>query len=353
MEYTNYTPFPTLCFETLWPDNCEYYTIVVRATANIIPDDLLDLADEQLPLVITDAYFGQPGASSLRYPNDLSPFKPKTDIILNASAYIPPNLKRGCVTSLKVGDLVKKLAVIGPRFWKKSFMGWQLTDLVSIKTQPIRYEFAFGGIIKYKDEKGEVKVIDVYQNNPVGTGWWSALADKLNGGIKQIPAPQIYAYATKMLPVFGKEYLPEGYGAIAPTWSSRRKYAGTWKAPAEGEETPSYPPDFNQLFYSSAHPDLIVPYLAGNEQIELLNLTPSGKLHFQLPGHTVFVSARYSNSDNEVTKVPAHLDTLIIEPDEMRVGMVWRATLPVSEELSALETRMIFNEKKGEKEVSA
>lgn len=341
MEYKNYTPFPSLCFETLWPDNREYYTIVVRATANIVPGDALHLAEEQIPLFVTDAYFGQPGASSLRYPNDLAPFKPRADIILNATAYMPSDQPRACAVSVRVGSLEKKLIVTGPCNWNKAFTGWRVSEPGPIKKQPVRYEYAFGGSFNYTDEKGERKVIDIFNGNPVGAGWRSSLADRLDGGVKQMPAPRIYPY-TKEPPVLGKEYKPEGYGAIAPSWSSRRKYAGSWQAPAEGEDLPSYPSDFDQLFYNSAHPDLIVPYLNGDEQVELSNLTPAGKLNFALPGHAVFVAARYSDSEGEDVKLPAYLDTLIIEPDEMRAGMVWRATVSVSDDLTALETRMIF-----------
>ncbi len=182
MEYTNYTPFPTLCFDTLWPDNRDHFTIVIKATANIIPDNLLELAEEQLPLQVTDEYYGQPGTSALKYPHDLSPFKPKADIILNATAYITN--KRGSITSLKVGNLVKKLIVIGPRFWNKSFPGWRLTKTEPTPKQPIRYEFAFGGTAQYTDEKGESRIIDVNQKNPVGRGWHSPVAKKMGSNVK-------------------------------------------------------------------------------------------------------------------------------------------------------------------------
>jgi len=342
MEYANFTPFPTLCFETIWPDKRESYTIVARATAEIIPDDRLRLAEEQLPLNVTDVYFGKPGASSLRYPNDLSPFKPRADIILNATAYNPDKASSAFSASVKVGDLEKKIIVTGPIIWAKGLTGWRLTHPRPVEKQPIRYESAFGGDLKYTDEKGDSKIIDVYQYNPVGRGWQSKLADKLVRNLKYILAPQIYSYTAEKL-IFGKEYPPEGFGAIASSWLSRRKHAGSWTAPAEGEEMPPYPSDFNQSFYNSAHSDLIRPYLTGDEKVELINLTSSGKLNFQLPGHSIYVTAQYEGNENEET-IPANMDTLIIEPDEMRVGMVWRATLPVAEEIVKIGARMIFNE---------
>lgn len=350
MEYTNYTPFPTLCFETAWPDKSARYTIVIRATAEIIPGYRLRLAEEQLPLNVTDIYFGQPGSSSLRHPNDLSPFKPKADIIINATAYNPKSPSRAFSVSVRIGNVTKRILITGPINWSKTFTGWRLADPGPVAKQLIRYESAFGGALKYTDEKGQSKIIDVYQYNPVGVGWRSRLADKFDDSPKQMPAPQIYPYSSEK-PIFGKEYPPEGLGAIAPSWLPRQKYAGTWQAPAECEEMPSYPPDFDQLFYNSAHPDLIVSYPAGDEKIELINLTPSGSLGFQLPGHEVFISAHYIGQGESV-KLPANLDTLIIEPDEMRVGMVWRATLPVSEEITAIGARMIFNESQEDKIVA-
>jgi len=112
MQFTNNTPFPSLCFESTGPEGCPVHTVVVRATATIVPGAPLTLSDEQLPLKLTDC-FGKPGASSLKYPSDLAPFKPKTDIVVIATAYPPAKHSRGWKIGVTVGQHKKSLLVLG------------------------------------------------------------------------------------------------------------------------------------------------------------------------------------------------------------------------------------------------
>ena len=348
MKYTNSTPFPTLCFESIGPEGRHVHTIVVRATTTINPGGLLILADEQLPLNFTDRYFGKPGASSLKYPNDLAPYKPKADIVLLATAYPPGKSALVWGVKVSVGQHAKSLVVIGPRFWKKGLFGWELSPLQPASKQPIRYESAFGGTLTFVDKEGEVRIVDVCRDNPVGKGWMSPLESKVSGGVKTFPAAQFYSGASDLPPDFGKEYAIEGFGAIAPSWSSRQKHVGSWEA-SEGKDTVPVSCGFDPLFFNCAHPDLIVPYLNGDEAVQLVNLTPDARLDFQLPGHVVFIAGQFAEQE-EPASIPAFLDTLMIEPDDMRVTLVWRATVPVEAVPEALEARLIFNEKAAGKE---
>ena len=347
MRFTNTTPFPTLCFETKGPGGTDIHTVVVRATTTIIPGAPLFLADEQLPLKLTDCYYGKPGSSSLKYPSDLVPFKPKTDIIIIGSAYPPAKGSLSWRIAVTVGQHKKSLLVLGECFWKKGFLlGWHVSPVTPVSTVAICYENAYGGALVFPDDQDGPRIVDLCKKNPVGKGWISPLASKLLGKLERCPMPQIFSTNTSLR--YGEEHLVEGFGAIAPDWAFRQRYRGRWRV-EEDEVAIPFSSDFDFLYYNSAHPDLIVPYLKGDEAVQLLRLTPGGKLDFTLPGHLVYLRAKYARQE-ELQTIPALLDTLIIEPDEMRASLVWRSTVTVDPDLESLEARLIFQEGEGDHE---
>jgi hypothetical protein len=173
--------------------------------------------------------------------------------------------------------------------------------------------------------------------NPIGMGFTEPWYLKATG-LKKIPAPQIDCALDPVLEI-GRSYRPRGFGTIARSWQPRLGLAGTYDDNWLRERWPGLPDDFDFAYWNCAHPDLRVPYLRGDEIIELTNLTPGGKLTFQLPGSTPFVLVRYEKG--EIAPAPANLDTLVIEPDNMRVSIVWRTTVPAAPEIRVLESRLI------------
>ncbi len=73
----------------------------------------------------------------------------------------------------------------------------------------------------------------------------------------------------------------------------------------------------------------------------LTNLTPGGKLQFTLPCDMPFVDVSYD--DGRTESFPATLDTLVIEPDSMKVYMVWRAVISAPPEITTAEIRLVTN----------
>ena len=57
--------------------------------------EVCPLADEQVPLVMADEYWGEPGYSAPRYEVDFALRKPRCDVLLNATAYAPGRQARG------------------------------------------------------------------------------------------------------------------------------------------------------------------------------------------------------------------------------------------------------------------
>jgi hypothetical protein len=138
--------------------------------------------------------------------------------------------------------------------------------------------------------------------------------------------------------------IPQGYGSICRTWQPRLKLAGTYDEEWQAGRWPNLPEDFDFGYWNSAHPDLQVPFLNGDEEITLTNLTPDGKLRIILPGHVPFVLVRYEAG--EIKEARAYLDTVFIEPEKKQVSLVWRTTVLTKPDVRVLEARMILRQDK-------
>ena len=273
--------------------------------------------------------------------------------------------------------LDRQLAVCGSRYWEKgSFGGWALTSPEPIVSLPLQYEYAYGGECRIGPEDPASKDVEpkyrltaderrehpdgpdrapvahrACEKNPVGMGFveeWYLKSKK----IKRVRAPQIELPEDPMRE-FGKTYPAQGFGIITKAWLPRRKLCGTIDDAFIQSGKP-LPEDFDFAFWNGAHPDLQVPWLAGNEEITLTNLCPhnmpgatrdkSGNtvLRFMLPGHQPFVLVRYE--DGAMVPTQAELDTLVIEPDERKVSCVYRLLLTMEPAVRMLEARLIFKD---------
>ena len=115
--------------------------------------------------------------------------------------------------------------------------------------------------------------------------------------------------------------IPSG-GRSRPTlgWMPRRGFLGTYDDKWRKERSPDLPEDFRFEYYNGAHPDLQVNgFLKGDEDVELLNLTPGGKVGFQLPGLSVSckvwksVKPSDSESSTELLEQGEDIDSAYLE----------------------------------------
>ncbi|MET3140275.1 hypothetical protein AAKU61_004664 [Undibacterium sp. GrIS 1.2] len=88
MEFRNHTPFPAQAFEGLDQHEQVFHVIGLRQTLSFA-SGTLEYADEQAPLCEVDAFFGEMNQSSVRQESDFCQYKPKCDVIVNATAYVP------------------------------------------------------------------------------------------------------------------------------------------------------------------------------------------------------------------------------------------------------------------------
>lgn len=289
-----------------------WWIVAVKATYQIGPSGQLTLADEQTPPVLAPEYAGDPGVSSLRYDSDLLAVKTTTDINVVGSAHAPGGRPASMVpVSLRAGKVDKQLIVYGDRIYYDGAP----TSPRAFTKKPIQYEHAFGGS-DLSDPDPRNHRID--ERNPIGRGF-AVRPASLQGK----PAHTIeYARGNPA------EKGPAGFGPIDPGWLPRRKLAGTYDAKWEKSKKPLLPDDYQPAFGQSSPPDQRPdkPLLPG-ERVELRNLTPDGILRFEIPRVTLKFTTHISKRKEPS---PPVLTTLLLEPDQNRVAVVWQSALRVA-----------------------
>ncbi len=339
MELENMTPCPAISWTNLDANGDENLTTVVRAKFKFYPTNdksswELRFAEEQGELFGADKFYDDDTNQSLQYESDFVPFKPRTDVIINANAYstnIIPSEKWLC--GVKIKDLEGNirlenwLEVTGERHWRRDFLGWALDKPELATKVPIRYEKAFGGEVVEKEEGKEDKYHAVCYSNPIGTG----LLHKKHPD-KVVPAPQIQDPddpLDKYDPY--KQFKPKGLGFYHRAWDLRLPLAGTYDEAWQENQWPLPPHDFNQAFNQAAHPDMIVDgYLKGGEIVTLYNLLPERNRHqFTLP---IIQFSQHFSVVERTFVFPLQLDTVIIDVEsesyrEWFVYASWRTRL--------------------------
>lgn len=310
----NETPYAT---ERTWArdiNGVHIWIVVVKATFDIKPDGALSLSDRQLEPLLAPEYIGEPGLSSLRYDADLVPAKPTTDILLNATAYAPggrPSVD--FLVEARIAGMRKIVRVRGIRAWSYDALDNEPSAPEPVTQLPIRYERAYGGHDETDPDPRNQK-LDL--RNPVGCGV-ATRTSHLRGRL----APN-FEYPSGTIEKTG----PAGFGPIASFWSPRREWSGTYDQEWQEKRLPLLPLDWDprSLLCSpkDQQPDR---HLRGDEQVELVNLTPNGYLCFTLPrihfNFSTRVAGRIENHRSQIASV-------IIEPDHPRVIIVWQSCLP-------------------------
>jgi hypothetical protein len=313
LQLENSTPFEAKLM--LLPDEQgidNVYT-VVKATFTI--GERFGLADEQASLTLTDEFYGDPASSSIHTPSDVSLSKPGTDLLLRGTAWAP----NGAPTwqtdvTLSVGMLTKTIRVFGDRVWDSGPTA-AISYVTPFVRMPLAWERAYGGV----DQTDKGLVAD--SRNPVGCGFRAPGGSKPLAGM---PLPNL-ENPLSLISSWTDRPAPAGFGPIGANWQPRASYAGTYDAEWQRTRAPYLPRDFDLRFLQVAPADQITTsYLKGGEVVDLRGVTPQGELRFLLP--SLVVGANY-RLDNAVQRRPAALDTILLEPDENRLVMVWRAAL--------------------------
>lgn len=300
--------------------------ICVRATFDLKPDGAVVPAEQQ-EILLTDVYEGSPHRTPLVRVGDLIPYKPAADVTIIGTAYAydgRPTDSWEVAVRLGTNEQVR-LRVHGPRQWEPTFKllkpTWRLGVSKRVTSVPLDYRLAAGGrFVGDPDGKSDPR-------NLIGPGIlhedWSRMG-------KPLRAPQIDSVRAPIIGPFDMPQ-PQGFGPIPPFWSWRQKYAGTYDEAWQSRPERRLPLDFDYRFYQTAHADLVMQKLVGNETVRLEGLVPGGRpLALVLPdrvpvAHHVWFDGRQVLARLRLDGV--HFD-LRNPQGPWRMDLTWRGWVP-------------------------
>jgi hypothetical protein len=114
-------------------------------------------------------------------------------------------------------------------------------------------------------------------------------------------------------------------GPVGRNWLPRRRYAGTYDARWLETRMPFVPDDFDSRYFQAAAADQQIPYPRGGERVELVNLSPAGRVSTTLPRLQVTVT--FERKAGRFTQKVALLDTLLLLPEASRMCLTFRSHL--------------------------
>lgn len=308
------------------PEGREYLLVAVKGTFSLPLDGReARLMEDQMPLVEADTFTGEPGFSAPVHECDYALRKKRCDVILNGSAYAPKERPATKVpVGLKVGNMEKTFNVVGNRVWESPTYSIGRSPTEKFLKMPITYDRAFGGIDDFHPDETKRSA---YMINPVGTGYHEYSDSGLVDGTP-LPNTEEIKKSVKMP---NGNYRPMAFGVIGRNWEPRYRYGGTYDKKWLDDVFPFLPADFDDAYYQCSPADQQIEYLKGGEEVFLVNLTSQGKTRFQIPQMEVPVV--FFLKKGEPYKTQAVADTLVLEPDESRFMITWRASLPLKKNM--------------------
>lgn len=314
MSFANTTPFAALPVPTMAPDGRDVVVAIVKATFLRGTDGRLRLADQQSPVRTMDAVYDPTAdASSIRYPSDIAIDKKGADVVVVGEAISRAPVKQMDV-AVKAGKQTAIVRVHGERLYHRGISGVVIGPAAPFERKPIVYERAYGGTAP------DASLVE--RRNPVGRG-----IARVPAALIDTPAPQIEHPGDPITGV-SDHHEPAGFGAIAPHWSPRADYAGTFDAAWKATRMPLMPADFDLRFYNVAHPSLQLPArLRQGDAIAISGMSEDGLFAIEVPAVAARATARFADGRSAAARL--EIDTALIEPLEGLVQLTLRHTFPM------------------------
>ncbi|HEX9886361.1 MAG TPA: DUF2169 domain-containing protein [Longimicrobiales bacterium] len=320
LQLSNDTGLEGLLFVAPDPDGVESVYAIIKGSFRLARS--LELLEEQVPIRTEDEWTGEPGQSGIALPADVGLPKPGADLLVVGNAWPERGRARYVDVQLAAGTVQKAVRAWGNRVWRSD---GQPTEPDPFEFMPLVWERAFGGV----DDTGSA--VDAELRNPVGIGVRARdSARPLDG----YPLPNLENPSAPLLS-WQDRPPPAGVGAVAPSWEPRRSWAGTYDERWQAERAPYLPLDFDPRFLHQASPDqILATHVGPGEWVDLIGASRRGRDTFQIPTWELSVTFRAAGGDEEK---PARLDTVLIEPEEERVCLVWRAGLATDKDTLRLK----------------
>lgn len=353
----NHTGLAHLLYEKTTPAGVPMDILVIRGTFDFAPGSAMTLSDTQSEIVLCDRLDGpiatHPLQAVIAEEGDAVLGKPGTDVLLQGSVQsYRGQWQTGWAVEVMVGPVRKALKVYGPRTLSRTLLGWSLGEPERVEKVALSYRLAFGGCFYDPEPSPDQHPVPSvsYPGNAAGCGWLPNTAalntlpapvrERIDAHIEQLrslPAPQIEAPSE---PYKGpsQRVLPAGLTALARWWAPRVGLQGTLDARWLAERYPRLPEDFDPRFYQSAPADQVaVPYLTGDEAVQLKGCLSEGDYATQLPGVTPLVVCESADGECHVS-LPV-LDTVRLDLDQRQAVLLWR--LPVTAGISHMTMALL------------
>ena len=225
--------------------------------------------------------------------------------------------KTACAVRARVGEIDKKLTVVGDRFWLNN----RITPAQPFEKMPVDWRHAYGGP-------------DVPEN-PLGMG----TVDEIVNGVRTRRLPHVEAPGSQLSSPRQVAH-PAGFGAISPEWPQRMSLMGT-KYDQEWLENdfPGFARDIDWRYFNAAPPDQrweghqAVP---AGASYEIWNMHPDVPvLRGNLPDWRprCFVSPRKDGAELRETEL--RMTTAWFFPHRDRVALIWHGVFPIVEDDAA------------------
>lgn len=173
---------------------------------------------------------------------------------------------------------------------------------------------------------------DCYRENPVGRGYADRHHEHL---LRDASVPNIEAPGQPVTSP-GCRVRPCGFGPVGRGWRPRCQFAGTYDQTYLDERFPLLPLDFDERYFQCAPDDQQIAHPSGGEPVELWGLLPQKPHHrFVLPPLALPMMAITRTA--RPVRLDAVVDTLTLDLHAGTLNVVWRALLPVRQNLREIE----------------
>jgi hypothetical protein len=329
MEIINGSPFLVEAQQAIEKSGRRVLVVLVKGTYAFPAGDgeVPQPAAQQVPVLVSDVFDGEPGLSTPLFEADYATRKPYCDVIVRADAHAPGQQPvHELDAAFRLGSCEKWVHVVGDRTWRRGVAGLAPSSPEPFTAMPITYGRAFGGSC---DVWGETHAHPV---NPVGRGFSGPRGEAdLHGQ----SLPNIEQPGHPITTVDGR-YVPWSLGPIGRSWQPRLPFAGTYDQRWKDEVFPLLPEDFDDRFFQSAPPDQQIAYPRGGEEVRLLNLHPQrSHIFFSLP--PLQMPMAVLETTRKLHLLDAVVDSVTLDAPNEQIIVVWRAQHPLRRSLREID----------------